>query len=103
MVKHKAGLHKEVAKIFESVWMPQKDNDQTIVSKSYKKNGSFVHPQPLIQDNWPEKVKAARNAKAAKKAKRSWVSPWGFLSPKARREKKRISAISKQLLINLPD
>ena len=95
MIKHEAGLHKDVAKIFDGVWIPEKDNNQKSVSVGYKDSGAFVHPEPLAADNWPERVKISK--KAGK------PSPWSFLSPKARREKKRLTAISKHLLINQPD
>ena len=95
MIKHEAGLHKDVAKIFNGVWIPEKDNIQASVSVGYKDSGAFVHPQPLTSDNWPERV---TNSQKTKKS-----SPWNFFSPKARREKKRLSAISKHLLINQPD
>ena len=96
MIKHEAGLHKDVAKIFEGVWIPQTDNIQVSVSTAYKDSGAFVHPKPLVADNWPEKVKVPKRSKQS-------ASPWSFFSPKARREKKRLSAISKHLLINMPD
>ena len=96
MIKHKAGLHKDVAKIFETVWTPRIDNIQHSVSTVYRDTGTYMHPKPLATDNWPEK---------ARKPKKPIPSsnPWSFLSPKARREKKRLSEISKNLLINLPD
>ncbi|MBN1973775.1 MAG: hypothetical protein JW787_09065 [Sedimentisphaerales bacterium] len=90
MLKHQAGLHKDVAKIFDGVWIPQVDNI------AYKDSGAFVHSKPLAADNWPERVKPQKRLKQSS-------SPWSFFSPKARREKKRLSAISKHLLINMPD
>ena len=95
MIKHEAGLHKDVAKIFNGVWIPEQDNIQNSVSAGYKDSGAFVHPQPLAAEQWPDRAKV-------KRAKQS-SSPWSFFSPKARREKKRLSAISKHLLINQPD
>lgn len=95
MNNYQAGLHKDVAKIFEGVWTPQIDNIQTAVSASYKQSGAFVYPRPLDPGSRPDTVIIP------KKHQRS--SAWSFFSPKARREKKRLSAISKHLLINLPD
>ena len=99
MIKQKAGLHKDVAKIFNGVWIPQIDNTQTTVSVAYKDSGAFVHPQPLKVDNWPIKIKKTKREKRQKHSS----SPWKFFSPKARREKKRLSEISRHLLINLPE
>jgi hypothetical protein len=96
MIKHEAGLHKDVATIFSSVWNPQIDNDQSKISPAYKDSGAFVHPNPLSNDLWPEKAKNLQKTNHSH-------SPWSFFSPKARREKKRLSAISKHLLINIPD
>ena len=96
MIKQKAGLHKDVATIFNNVWIPQVDNIQTSVSTAYSESGAFVYPRPLTTDNWPQRVKIPRKRKPAS-------SPWSFFSPKARREKKRLSEISRHLMINLPD
>ena len=96
MIKHQAGLHKDVAKIFDGVWIPQTDNIQASVNIAYKDSGAFVQPKPLVMDNWPERVKVSKKSKQLS-------SPWSFFSPKARREKKRLSAISRHLLINMPD
>ncbi len=95
MIKHEAGLHKDVAKIFDGVWIPEQDNIQISANAGYKDSGAFVHPKPLAVEQWPERA-------AVKRAKQP-SGPWSFFSPKARREKKRLSAISKHLLINLPD
>jgi hypothetical protein len=96
MMKYKAGLHKDVAKIFDSVWIPQTDNIQPAVSTAYKDINALVHPKPLALDNWPEKAKKTNKPQPSS-------SPWSFFSPKARREKKRLTEISRHLLINLPD
>jgi len=103
MAKYKAGLHKEVERIFNSVWIPQLENTPSSISTAYRNNGAFVHPKPLAPDNWPNKTKATQKIKNARKGKQSWAGPWSFLSPKARREKKRITTISRHLLINMPD
>ena len=84
MIKHQAGLHKDVAKIFEGVWIPEQDNIHKAVSIGHKDSGAFVHPKPL----------AASQSPARGKARKQRLS---------RREKKRLSAISKHLLINMPD
>ena len=94
---HKPGLHKDVATIFEKVWIPEIDNNSTTISVAYKERGSLANPTPLALDNWPDK------AKKQKMTAKSWSSPLSFLSPKARREKKRINEISRNLLINMDD
>ena len=97
MIKRQAGLHKDVAKIFDGVWIPEQDNIQTSVSTVYKDSGAFVNPKPLATDHRLEKGKAPLRPRQSS-------SPWSFLSPKARREKKRLNAISSRLLINnMPD
>lgn len=96
MIKHQAGLHKDVAKIFDGVWIPQTDNIQTSVIVTYKDSGAYTHPKPLTTDNWPERVNIPKRPKPSS-------SPWSFFSPKARREKKRLTAISRHLLINMPE
>ena len=83
MIKHQAGLHKDVAKIFEGVWIPEQDNIQVAVSIGYKDSGVFVHPKPLATNQSPQRAKTRKQRLS-------------------RREKRRLSEISKQLLINMP-
>ncbi len=96
MAKHNAGLHKEVARIFEGVWIPQIDNIQQSIQTSSPGVATYIDPKPLELEKWPQKVKTRTPKKAPKKVSRS------IFSPKARREKKRLSSISRNLLINLP-
>jgi len=96
MMKHKAGLHKDVAKIFDGVWIPQIDNIQLLATSSIGTAVS-VHPKPVALEKWSKEAKASTPAKAS-----NGIS-WNIFSPKARREKKRLSSISRNLLINLPD
>ncbi len=95
MIDYQAGLHKDVAKIFDGVWTPQLDNIQPAVSTSYKQSGAFVYPKPLALSSRPEIVNDPKRPEPPR--------AWGFFSPRARREKKRLSSISKHLLINLSD
>jgi hypothetical protein len=97
MAKHNAGLHKDVARIFEGVWIPQIDNIQQSVQTYSPGAAAYITPKPLAMENWPKEAKTAAPKKAPKRAS------WNIFSPKARREKKRLSAISKNLLINLPN
>jgi hypothetical protein len=95
MADYQAGLHKDVAKIFDGVWTPKVDNIQPAVSESYKQSGAFVYPKPLVLDSRPEIVTEHLQPEPSRR--------WSLFSPRARREKKRLSAISKHLLINFPD
>ncbi len=95
MINYHAGLHKDVAKIFDGVWTPQLDNIQPAVSTSYIQTGAFVYPKPLVLNRRPEIISDPKRPQPSR--------TWGFFSARARREKKRLSAISKHLLINLPD
>ncbi len=95
MINYQAGLHKDVAKIFNGVWTPQIDNIQPAVSTSYRQSGSVVYPKPLALGGRPEIINDPKRPEPPR--------TWNFFSSRARREKKRLSAISKHLLINLPD
>ncbi len=96
MAKHKAGLHKEVARIFNSVWTPQIDNIQQSFQTTSPGAAVYTNPKPIAMENWSKEAKASTAEKASKRAS------WNIFSPKARRERKRLSSISKHLLINLP-
>jgi len=96
MAKHKAGLHKEVATIFNSVWTPQTDNIQ-IYQTSSKVAALYISPKPITSKKSSKRTQKSHRTKASRRIS------WDFFSPKARREKKRLSAISKNLMINLPD
>lgn len=100
MIKHKAGLHKEVAKIFEGVWIPQIDDilpTPAVTPAAPVETAVVIHPKPITLEKWS---KEAKNSVSQKPAKR--IS-WSMFSPKARRERKRLSLISRNLLIKLPD
>lgn len=96
MAKHKAGLHKEVAMIFNGVWTPQTDNIPVYTTSS-KVAALYISPKPIASRKSSKRTKISAPAKASRRIS------WDFFSPKARREKKRLSAISKNLMINLPD
>ena len=49
MIKHEAGLHKDVAKIFDGVWIPETDNIQASVSTVYKDSGCFCTSTSRLQ------------------------------------------------------
>lgn len=96
MSKHKAGLHKEVARIFDGVWTPQIDNIQQSLQTSITGGAACVNSKPITLENWSVDLKPAKAAKPSKRVS------WNIFSAKARRERKRLSSISKNLLINLP-
>ena len=94
MAKHKPGLHKDVGKIFDGVWNAQIDNFQQNFNSP--EQIAFVKPKPLSLELRPKEAESPATNKATKRTGQ-FVS-----SPKTRREKKRLSSISKHLLINLP-
>jgi len=97
MVKHKAGLHKEVAIIFDGVWNPQIDNIHQSFGTSSPRADLYIHPKPIALKKSSKRVKNSTSAKASRRVS------WNIFSPKARRERKRLSSISKHLLINFPN
>lgn len=99
MASQKAALHKDVARIFHGVWTPQVDNIQQQSSVTTTDSVANFRPKPLTLDHWPKKAQSAKKMQKAKLPKRT---AWSFFSPKARREEKRLSSISRNLLINLP-
>jgi hypothetical protein len=99
MANQKAALHKDVARIFQGVWTPQVDNIQQQKSVTSTENAANFHPKPLTPDRWSKKAQSVQKKQKTNVPKQT---AWSFFSPKARREKKRLSSISKNLLINLP-
>jgi hypothetical protein len=95
MTIQKQGLHKDVATIFNGVWNPKVDNFQQFLdwpAAGFNNNNRTV----VILDPAPNKNKPARSARIDTRA------PWyNFLSPKARRERKRLLSISRHLIINV--
>jgi len=96
MAKHKAGLHKEVAMIFNGVWTPQIDNINQTLDQSLQIVSEYIHPKPIALKKSSKRVKNSAHPKASRRFS------WDIFSKKARKEKKRLSSISKNLLINLP-
>ena len=99
MANQKAALHKEVTRIFHGVWTPQVDDIQQQSRVTSTDSVDNFRPKPLTLEHWPKKAQSVKKMQKAKIPKR--IS-WSFFSPKARREEKRLSSISKNLLINLP-
>lgn len=96
MAKHKAGLHKEVAMIFDGVWTQQIDNIHQSIDMPSQIVAEYIHPKPIALK------KSSKTVKNSVQVKTSRRISWDIFSKKARKEKKRLSSISKNLLINLP-
>ncbi len=93
MVEYQSGLHKEVASIFQGVWDPAVDNAE----QSYAPTGTnrvVYHMGARPGANSYREPKLASVAKALSEV------PGHIFSLKSRREKKRLSSISKHLIIN---
>lgn len=96
MSTRKTGLHKDVSVIFEGVWDPEVDNIQESFEEPEAAVAAYLQPGLLAADNWPKEARSVTLLKAFVKA------PGHIFSPRRRRERKRLLAISKHLLINIP-
>jgi len=94
MTKHKAGLHKDVAMIFEGVWNPEIDNQQPSFSAPVDDRTVYAQPAPVAVERWPAQPKSVTILKLFKGA------GGGLFRSRARREKKRLMSISRHLIIN---
>ena len=93
MAEHQAGLHKDVASIFQGVWDPDVDNKEqsftpTVTNKVVYHMGSRAGAHQYKE---PKLASVARTLSEV---------PGHLFSFKSRREKKRLSSISKHLIIN---
>ena len=103
MAKYEAGLHKEVAKIFNGVWIPNIDNFQQSIEATVPVGAAYDYPRSLALEQWtsPRSVSSApRNMKIPTFSDIFRKLPG--LSRESRRERKRLASISRNLLINLP-
>ena len=96
MSTRKTGLHKDVSVIFDGVWNPEVDNIQESFDEPIANTDAYIQPGVVAIDNWPKESRFTTMAKVFVKA------PVQFFSSRRRREKKRLSSISKHLLINQP-
>jgi hypothetical protein len=96
MSTRKTGLHKDVSVIFNGVWNPDVDNIQESYDEPVSNAAAYVQPGPMAADNWPKEARFVTMVKVFARA------PGHIFSSKRRREKKRLSSISKHLLINIP-
>lgn len=94
MSPQKTGLHKDVSVIFNGVWDPDKDNIQPSFEENEVDSLAYVQPAPTAVEHSPQEARFVTIVKVFAKA------PASLFSSKRRREKKRLSSISKHLLIN---
>jgi hypothetical protein len=93
MAEHEAGLHKDVAAIFKEVWDPSVDNvQQSFAPPRASSVAYYMKPAPARRRR--------REAKLATVARALGETSGHVFSFRSRREKKRLSSISKHLIIN---
>ena len=95
MRKYKSGLHTDVPAIFDGVWNPETDNVQQSFDVPTARKVAHVVPAPQVVGQWSQEHKSAGFLTACKDA-----SSYLF-SSRSRRERKRLSSISKHLMINI--
>ena len=95
-VKYKSGLHTDVRAIFDGVWNPETDNIQQSFDAPAASAVAPFDPAPQAVYHWPQKHGSAGFFSAWKDA-----SAFIFRS-RARRERRRLSSISRHLMINIP-
>jgi len=96
MRKYSSGLHKDVPTIFDGVWNPATDNLQPAFEPVAAGNVASVNIRPQVVDHQPRESRFAGFFRACKDA------PGYVFRSRARRERKRLLAISKHLMINMP-
>jgi len=96
MRKYKSGLHKDVPAIFEGVWNPEMDNIQQSFGAPAASSVAHFNPEPQVVGRAPEQGRSTGFFRACRGA-----SEYVFRS-RARRERRRLSSISKHLMINMP-
>ncbi|KPK37477.1 MAG: hypothetical protein AMJ65_14470 [Phycisphaerae bacterium SG8_4] len=95
MRNYKSGLHKDVPAIFDGVWNPETDNIQQSFEAPAASSVERFDPAQQAVYHWPQKHRSAGLLRACKDAS-------GFIfRSRARRERKRLSSISKHLMINI--
>lgn len=96
MRKFSSGLHKDVPTIFDGVWNPARDNFSQAFEPLAVSNVAPVNVQPQVVDHRPKESAIGGFLRACKGA------PGVVFRSRARRERKRLMAISKHLMINMP-
>ena len=95
MKRLSSGLHKDVPTIFNGVWNPATDNYQQPFEPSAKSNIASVGPLPQFVDDRPTEGRLGGFFRACKEV------PGFVFRSRSRRERKRLLAISKHLMINM--
>lgn len=95
MRKYKSGLHKDVPTIFEGVWNPETDNIQQAFDAPAAGSVAHFESAPQAVNPWPQEHSSAGFFSACKDASRF------IFHSRSRRERKRLSSISKHLMINM--
>ena len=93
MAEYQPGLHKEVASIFHGVWDPAVDN----TVQSFTPTGTNQVVYHMGARPGPNKY---RDRKLTSVARTLSEVPGHIFSLRTRRERKRLSSISKHLIIN---
>jgi hypothetical protein len=95
MRKYKSGLHTDVPAIFDGVWNPETDNIQQSFDAPAASTVARSDPALQAVNHRPKEHRAAGFFRACKDASGY------FLRSRSRRERKRLSSISKHLMINI--
>ncbi len=96
MRKFSSGLHKDVPTIFDGVWNPATDNLQESFEAPETSNVAPVSAGTQVVDHWRRESRIGGFLRVCKDA------PGIVFRTRSRRERKRLTAISKHLMINMP-
>ncbi len=96
MRKYKSGLHKDVPAIFDGVWNPDTDNIQQSFDAPAASTVAYFDPGSQTMSRLSEERGSAGFFSACKDAAEH------VFRSRSRRERKRLSSISKHLMINIP-
>jgi len=92
MAEYQAGLHKDVAAIFKGVWDPSVDNIEQTLAPPRASTVYYMGPAPARRGH--------REPRLATVARALGEMPGHVFSRRSKRERKRLSSISKHLIIN---
>jgi hypothetical protein len=95
MKRLSSGLHKDVPTIFDGVWNPATDNYQQSFEPPASNDVAPVGAQPQFIDDRHRENKLGGFFRACKEV------PGFVFRSRSRRERKRLLAISKHLMINM--
>jgi hypothetical protein len=95
MKRLSSGLHKDVPAIFDGVWNPGSDNSQEPLEPPTQNEVVSIDAQAQFVDDSPRESRLGGFSNTCKEV-------LGFVfRTRARRERKRLHAISKHLIINM--